>query len=163
MNGTGLSISWRSDVEGLLDDYLARMGIVSGADRARWVERVVETLQADAGQISADDIGEEAVERMRDLVRARLAALGDIDPVLGRHEIARRLVVLQEKENAGLMNAIFSNTDAAMDQALLGRLGAALAAGAPRPAPPEAPLEMPLQVIELRQLIGQRHPAGRTG
>lgn len=163
LNAADLSPQWRDDVEALLDDYLVKMGIVSGALRFRWIERVVESLQADAWQISAGDIGEEAVERMRDQIRARLAALGDIDPVLGRHEIARRLVVLQGKENSGLLNAIFSDTDAAMDLALLERLGAALAAGAPRPTPPESPLDMPVQAIELRLLVGQPDLPGRTG
>lgn len=152
MSAAALPAGWRGDVTGLLDNYLARMGVVSAAVRSRWGAAVVESLVADQAGIAADDIREEAVERLRDAIRARLATLGNIDPVRERREIARRLLVLQAQRNSELLNAIFADTAAIAGGTLAVQLDAALAAAAPCPVPPEAPLAMPVQVIELRPL-----------
>jgi hypothetical protein len=140
------------EVYPVLDSYLRKVGIVSAEIRSRWVAHVLSGLQMHIGEFSADDIVEQAVERMRDALDVRLARVANLDPINERREIAGIWVVLLEDRYADLMNALFDDSDVVVDPQLRDQLRTAIAADRPRPVREDAPLDMPLQTIELRHL-----------
>lgn len=140
------------EVRPVLDSYLRKLGIVSSEIRSRWVAHVLSGLQMHIGEFSADDIVEQAVERMRDALDARLARVVNLDPINQRREIAGIWVVLLEDRHADLMNDLFEDSDVAVDPQSRDQLLTAIAADCPRPVRENAPLDMPLQTIELRDL-----------
>lgn len=136
----------------MLDTYLRKVGIVSVDVRSRWVARIVSELQAHSGEIAADDIVEQAVERLRQTIDARLAQVADLDPLRDGREIAGMLVVLQDVKYADLLNALFADCAAEVAPTVREQLRRAVAAKRPRPVPEDAPTEFPTQVIQLRSL-----------
>ena len=163
MSEVPLSEQMLSDVRSLLDNYLLEMGLRSGTVRRLWVERVVEMLQSQSVEIAPDDVSEEAVERLGNLIEARLADAAPFDPASRTADIARTLVVLQQERHGDLLNALFSDPAGEIDEPLRERLRNSVAAAAPWPAPEEAPLEMPVQLIELRTLHGPWRTFRRSG
>jgi hypothetical protein len=145
-------MSMEGEVRPVLDSYLRKLGLVSSQVREHWVAHVLSGLQMHIGEFSADDIVEQAVERMRDALDTRLARVANLDPINERSAIAGIWVVLLEDRYADLMNALFEDSDAVVDSQLFDQLRIAIAADRPRPVREDAPLDMPLQRIELRDL-----------
>jgi hypothetical protein len=143
---------WVCEVQPVLDAYLRKVGIVSADVRSRWVARIVQELQAHIGEIAADDIVEQAVERLRDAVDARLAMVANLDPLRDGREIAGMLVVLQDEKYADLVGALFADSDGELAPMVREQLRRAVAADRPRPIPADATIEFPTQIIELRSL-----------
>ena len=145
---------WSGQVQPVLNSYLRKVGIVSADVRARWVAHIVAQLQSQIGEIAADDIVEQAVERLRDAIDARLASVANLDPVRDGREIAAILVVLQNEKYADLVNTLFANCDAEAEIAPMVRdqLHRAVADNRPRPIPEQAAINMPIQSIKLRPL-----------
>jgi hypothetical protein len=154
-------MSWADDVRPVLDTYLRKVGIVSAEVRARWVARIVQELQAHIGEIAADDIVEQAVERLRQTIDARLAKVADLDPLRAGREIAGMLVVLQDVKYADLVNALFTDCDAEVAPMVSEELRRAVVAGCPRPVPKDALTEFPTQLIQLRSMNPVRWLFGR--
>jgi len=146
------SAGWQRELKPVLNAYLRRVGISSPETRGRWVEYVLGGMQMHLEEFSPDDIKEQAVERLRDAVDARLARLTGLDAVLDRREIAGILALLGDKRYAALANSLFEDYGAAVDPEVRAQLHDAIARDRPRPVPAPAPLAMPEQVIELRSL-----------
>ncbi|HEY6132197.1 MAG TPA: hypothetical protein VIV27_09265 [Halioglobus sp.] len=144
--------SWSGQVQAVLDSYLGKIGIVSAEVRSRWAAHIIAQLQLQIGEFAADDIVEQAVERLRAAIDARLATVANLDPLRDGKEIASILVVLQDEKYAELVNSLFENCDA--DDAPLAQqqLRLAVAANRPYPVPDDAPINMPIQGIQLRPL-----------
>jgi len=147
-----VDMSWADDVRPVLDTYLRKIGIVSADVRSRWVADIVCELQAHIGEIPADDIVEQAVERLREAIDARLAQAANLDPLRDRREIAGMLVVLQDEKHADLVNVLFADCDAELAPMVSEQLRSAVAAGCPRPVPRDALIDFPTQVIQLRSM-----------
>ena len=145
-------MAWAAEVQSVLDTYLRKVGIVSGDVRSRWVASIVARLQVRIEEIAADDIVEQAVERMRDAVDARLALVANLDPLHDDREIAGILVVLQDKKHVDLVSALFADSDGEVTPLVREQLRRAVAAERPRPVPKDALIEFPTQVIQLRSL-----------
>jgi hypothetical protein len=145
-------VSWVDDVRPVLDTYLRKVGMVSADLRSRWVARILSGLQAHMGNIAPDDILEQAIERLRESLNAKLALVANLDPLRDGREIAGMLVVLQDEKYADLVNALFGDWDAELAPMVRERLRRAVAADCPRPVPSDAPLEFPTQVIQLRTM-----------
>jgi acyl transferase domain-containing protein len=145
-------ISWAAEASTVLDTYLRKVGIVSADVRSRWVARIVQELQAHIGEIAADDFVEQAVERLRQTIAARLAKVAGLDPSRDGREIAGMLVVLQDVKYADLVSALFADCDAEVAPMVREQLRRAVAAERPRPVPKDALTEFPTQVIQLRSL-----------
>ena len=145
-------MSWTGEVQPVLDTYLRKAGVVSAEVRSRWVARIVSGLQVRIGEIAVDDIVEQAVERLRNALDARLAMIVNLDPIRDGSEIAGILVVLQDEKHAGLVNALFEDCDAEVAPVVREQLRMAVAADRPRPVPEDARIEFPTQVIQLRSL-----------
>ena len=143
---------WVCEVQPVLDAYLRKVGIVSADVRSRWVTSIVAELQVRIGEIAADDIVEQAVERLRDAVDARLAMAANLDPLRDGREIAGMLVVLQDEKHAELVNALFADCDAEVAPLVSAQLRRAVAAGCPRPVPRDALIAFPTQLIQLRSM-----------
>lgn len=143
---------WQSELQPLLDDYLCKIGMQSSELRARWVAHVLAGLHLNSGEFAADDIVEQAVEKMRDAVDTRLALVGNFDRVHERREIAGALAVLQKDHHTDLVDALFREFNNTEIAELRGRLHDAIRNERPRPVPPDARLAMPTQPIELRVL-----------
>ncbi len=145
-------MSWAAEVRPVLDSYLRKIGIVSADVRSRWVARIVCELQTHIGEIAADDVVEQAVERLRDTIDARLAMAANLDPLRDGREIAGMLVVLQDEKHADLVNALFADGDAELAPMVREQLRRAVAADCPRPVPRDALIDFPTQVIQLRSM-----------
>jgi hypothetical protein len=145
-------MSWAAKVQPVLDTYLRKVGIESADARSRWVASIVFELQGHIGEIAADDIVEQAVERLRDNIDARLAMVTGLDPLRDGREIAGILVVLQDKRHADLVNALFADCDGEVAPVVREQLRTSVAAEHPRPVPEDALTEIPTQLIELRSL-----------
>jgi len=145
-------MSWADGVRPVLDTYLRKIGIVSADVRSRWVGCIVCELQSHIGEIPADDIVEQAVERLREAIDVRLAQAANLDPLRDRREIAGMLVVLQDEKHADLVNALFADCDAEVAPMMSEQLRRAVAAGCPRPVPDDALLDFPTQLIQLRSM-----------
>lgn len=145
-------ITWQSELQPLLDTYLCRVGIESPEVRARWVTPVINGLQMHLEEFAPADIAEQAVERLRDAIDARLGRLTNLDPVHERREIAGILALLGEQRYAGLVNSLFEDYAGAVDPEVRAQLHDAIARDRPRPVPADAPLAMPIQTIELRSI-----------
>jgi hypothetical protein len=143
---------WQSELQPLLDDYLRRIGMQSSDLRARWIAHVLAGLHLNSGEFAADDLVEQAVEKMRDAVDTRLALVADFDRVHERREIAGALAVLQKEQHTGLLDSLFREFTNTELGELRGKLRDAIRNERPRPVPSEAPLAMPTQAIELRVL-----------
>jgi hypothetical protein len=143
---------WQGALQPLLDDYLRKIGLQSVELRARWVAHVLAGLHLNSGEFAADDIAEQAVERMRDVVDTRIALIGNFDRVHERREIAGALAVLQHEQHKDLVEALFRDFKSSDMGELHARLHEAIRSERPRPVPPDAPLAMPVQTIELRWL-----------
>jgi hypothetical protein len=145
-------VNWQRRLKPLLNAYLRRIGISSPEIRTGWVEHVLLGLQLHLEEFAADDILEQAVERLRELIDARLARLTNLDPVQERREIAGILALLGEARYAGLANSVFEDYGAVVDPDVRAQLLDAVARDRPRPLPAAAPLAMPTQTIQLRSL-----------
>jgi hypothetical protein len=145
-------MGWADDIRPVLDTYLRRIGIVSADVHSRWVESIVCELQANIGEISAADIVEQAVERLRAAIDARLAQAANLDPMRNGREIAGMLVVLQDEKHADLVNALFADCDAEVAPMVSEQLRRAVAADGPRPVPQDARIDFPTQLIQLRPM-----------
>jgi hypothetical protein len=149
-------------VKALLDSYLCEFGLVSAATRARWTNRVIDDLAIHAELVATEDILEEAVERMRDLIEARVAMLSGHDPAREHKEIAQIMVLLLKEKNADCLNKLFEQSEPDGDLEMLEHLRQACDASLPIPVPDEAPLVMPVQAIELRSINPLRRLFGRS-
>jgi hypothetical protein len=145
-------LHWQSELQPLLDDYLRKIGMQSSELRARWVAHVLASLHLNSGEFAADDIVEQAVEKMRDVVDTRLALVANFDRLHERREIAGALAVLQHEQHRELVDALFGELKGSDMAELRGRLLDAIRSERPRAIPPQAPLAMPTQPIELRWL-----------
>lgn len=152
MSPLNADMSWAAEVRPVLDTYLHKVGIASADVRSRWVARIVCGLQAHIGEIAADDIVEQAVERLRETIAARLARIANLDPLRDGREIAGMLVVLQDEKHAELVNALFADCDAEVAPTVREQLRRAVAADSPRPVPRDALIGFPTQVIQLRSM-----------
>ena len=152
MSPLNADMSWAAEVRPVLDTYLHKVGIASADVRSRWVARIVCGLQAHIGEIAADDIVEQAVERLRETIVARLARIANLDPLRDRREIAGMLVVLQDEKDTDLVNALFADCDAEVAPMVSEQLRRAVAAGCPRPVPKDALTDFPTQLIQLRSM-----------
>jgi hypothetical protein len=145
-------VNWQRMLKPVLNAYLRRIGISSPEIRAGWVEHVLLGMQMRLEEFSADDITEQAVERLRDAIDARVARLTNLDPVHERREIAGVLALLGNKRYADLASSVFEDYGSAVDPDVREQLHAAIARDRPRPLPAPAPLAMPTQTIQLRSL-----------
>ena len=136
----------------MLDSYLRKVGITSPDIRSRWIVHVLSGLQMQIGQYAADDIVEQAVERLRGAIDTRLALIADLDPLHERREIAGVLVVLQEEKHTDLVHALFEDCAGTVDARMREQLRNAVASDLPRPVREDARVDMPEQTIELRPL-----------
>ena len=152
MSAADSSASWLGEAQPVLDSYLCKLGIASADLRSRWVAHVLAGLQLHIGEYAADDIVEQAVEGMRDAIDTRLARIANLDLMHDRREIAGIIVVLQEEQNAALVNTLFQDFAVTVDPEVRAQLRAALARDRPRPVRADAPLNMPLQAIALRPM-----------
>jgi hypothetical protein len=152
LNEIGNAFAQQGNMSALLDDYLRKIGITSSAARALWSGRVIEMLQTHSAEIAADDLREEAIDRMYHLIETRLAQIGKLDLQHDRRKIAHLLLVLQDKKYSHLLDAIFNPTGVELDHDATSQLDRAFADFAPQPVPADAPLAMPVQTIELRSL-----------
>lgn len=142
--------NWRRELKPVLNAYLRRVGVLSPEIRAGWVEHVLLGLQMHLEEFAAADIKEQAVERLREAIDARLARLTNLDPVQERREIAGILALLGDKRYLDLANSVFEDYGPAVDTEVREQLLDAIARDRPRPVPAPAPLAMPTQTIELR-------------
>ncbi len=145
-------MSWIGAVQPVLDTYLRKVGIESAGVRSRWVANIVSELQVRIGEIPVDDIVEQAVERLRDAIDARLSMVANLDPLRDDREIAGILVVLQDEKHVDLVNALFADVDGEVAPVVREQLCKAVTADSPRPVPEDALIEFPTQVIQLRSL-----------
>ena len=152
MNTTAADLTWQSEAQSVLDSYLCKIGIESSEIRSRWVAHVLSALQAQIGKYAADDIVEQAVERLRNAIDARLAKIADLDPVRERREIAGVLVVLQKEKNADLLHTLFADCDGPIDSQMREQLFSTVIPELPRPVRADARVDMPVQAIELRSI-----------
>lgn len=151
-----MSASWLGEAQPVLDSYLRKLGITSADVRSRWVAHVLAGQQLHIGEYAAGDIVEQAVESLRDAIDARLARIANLDLMHDGKEIASILVVLQEAQNAALVNTLFQDFAVTIDPEVRAQLRAAIASDRPRPVRADAPLSMPVQEIELRPLNPRR-------
>lgn len=146
------SLQWQRELKPILNAYLRRVGISSPEVRARWVEHVLAGLQMHLEEFAAADIAEQAVERLRDAIEARLARLTNLDPVRERRAVAGILALLGDKRYSALVNRLFEDNKTSLDPEVRAQLLDAIARDRPRPLPAPAPLAMPTQEIQLRSL-----------
>lgn len=152
MSSLDADMNWAGEVRPVLDTYLRKVGIESADARSRWVEHIVAGLQVHIGEIAIDDIVEQAVERLRDTIDARLAMIAELDPLRDGREIAGILVVLQDEKYADLVNALFADCTAEVAPVVREQLRRAVNADRPRPVPGDARIEFPTQLIQLRSM-----------
>ncbi len=157
MNTPDADLTWQSEAQPVLDSYLRKIGIASAEIRARWVAHVFSGLQLHIQKFAADDIVEQAVERLREAIDTRLARVANLDPLDQPREIAGMLVVLQEEKHTDLMHALFADCEGPVAPQLREQLRSAVACDLPRPVRGDAPLDMPLQSIELRSINPLRY------
>ena len=139
-------------VRALLDTYLREFGIISEPARARWIDQVIEKLDTRSEVVATEDILEEAVERMRDLIEARVAAIRNHDPAHDHREIAQILAVLLGEKYTDSLNLLFERIEFGDSSGDIERVRNALVTALPIPVPEESPLAMPVQTIELRSI-----------
>lgn|GEM_PF-2595331 len=152
MNTPGADLTWQSKAQPVLDSYLRKVGIASPDIRARWVAHVLYQIQMHIEKYAADDIVEQAVERLRGAIDTRLARIANLDPLRERSEVAGVLVVLQDEKHADLVHTLFEDCEGPVDPRLREQLRSAVAADLPRPVRQDARVEMPVQTIELRSI-----------
>lgn len=152
MNTLTADLTWQHKAQPVLNSYLRKVGINSPDSRARWVEHVLSGLQDNVEQYAADEIVEQAVERLRIAIDTRLAQLADLDPLQDRRKIAAMLVVLQEEKHNDLMHTLFADYDGPINPALRAQLLSAVTADLPQPVREDARVDMPVQTIELRPI-----------
>lgn len=155
--------TWQIELRPLLDAYLHRVGIESAEVRARWMAHVFLGLQMHLEEFVEDDYVEQAVERLRQLIDARLARVTNLDPVHQRGEIAGVLALLGMGRYAALVNSLFEDYAFAIDPAVRAQLLHAIAIDRPQPVPRDAPLAMPTQTVRLRSARSLRRLFRRPG
>lgn len=146
----------------LLNAYLCEFGIRSAATRARWTDRVIESLATRAGLVASEDMLEEAVEHMRGLIETRVATIFNHDPARDHKDIAQILVVLLNEKYSDYLNRLFEHVEPDEDDEALQHLRDVITASLPIAIPEEAPLAMPVQRIELLSLNPFRWLFGRS-
>ncbi len=152
MNTLAADLTWQHKAQPVLNSYLRTVGINSPDARARWIAHVLSGLQDDVEKYAADEIVEQAVERLRTAIDTRLAGIAGLDPAHARREIAGMLVVLQEEKHDGLVHTLFADYGGPIDPALREQLLSAVTADLPQPVREDARLDMPVQTIELRPI-----------
>jgi hypothetical protein len=152
LNTFTADLAWQHNAQPVLDSYLRKVGITSPDSRARWIAHVLAQLHDLVEKYAADELVEQAVERLRTCIDSRLATIADLDPQHDRRKLAGMLVVLQEEKHHDLMHTLFTECDGPVDPALRAQLYNAVTADLPQPAREDARLEMPIQTIELRSI-----------
>jgi hypothetical protein len=153
---------WQHRAGALLDTYLREFGILAGPARARWIERVIENLDVRAETVATEDILEEAVERMRTLIEARVAAIRGHDPERDHREIAQILAVLLGEDYTHCLSLLFERVEPDESSGNIELVRNALVTALPVPVPEESPLAMPEQTIELRSINPLRWLPGHS-
>ncbi len=145
-------VNWQRELLPVLHAYLRQVGVASPEARAGWVAHVLLGMQMHLEEFAADDVREQAIERVRETIDARLARFTDLHPERDRREIAGILAMLGDPRHEGLAEKVFAEHGSAVDPATRSQLLDAITRDRPRPLPPPAPLAMPVQTIELRSV-----------
>jgi hypothetical protein len=162
LNTITADLTWQHEAKPVLESYLRKIGITSPDSRARWIAHVLGGLQDHVEKYAADEIVEQAVERLRTCIDTRLAQIADLDPQHERRKLAGMLVVLQDDKHYDLLHTLFTDFDGPVDPALRERLRNAVTADLPQPVRADARLDMPIQTIELRPLNPLRRLLGSS-
>jgi hypothetical protein len=159
LNDLDESSAWPDKVRTLLDSYLREFGIVAEPVRTRWINRVIEKLDTRSGVVATEDMLEEAVERMRNLIEARVALIRGHDPTHDHKQIAQILVLLLDERYRDCLNMLFEHIEPDEN---IEHVRNALVTAMPIPVPEAAPLAMPVQTILLRSINPLRWLLGHS-